>query len=270
MGHDKPQLQGDLITANKLPALLELAIAAARLGGAFLRKTANSPIAVEAELKRDVKLAADKGSEEIIIRVLREGSSFPILSEEMGLSDSRASLTGVHWLVDPLDGSLNYLKGIPLCCVSIGLWDGHKPLLGVIYDFHREELFRGIPGQSAWLNDKLIQVSVTQEVQKAILCTGFPVSTDYSSGAILQFVGQVRQYKKLRLLGSAALSLAYVAAGRADSYYERDIKIWDVGAGIALVRAAGGMTVQTASPTPFAVTVYAGNRLLPHIDMISS
>lgn len=252
-----------------LPDLLELATAAARRAGAFLRKTAKSPIAVTAELERDVKLAADKGSEEIIVPLLREGSNFAILSEEMGLNDSRDSFTGPYWLVDPLDGSLNYLQGIPLCCVSIGLWEGHEPLLGVVYDFNREELFKGIPGQGAWLNDKPIQVSVTREVKKAMLCTGFPANTDYSPKALLQFVDQVRKYKKLRLLGSAALSLAYVAAGRADGYFERDIKIWDVGAGMALVRAAGGITVQTASPKPGAVTVYGGNRLLPNIEMIS-
>lgn len=263
----KTEQRCDLMT--DLPGLLALATAAARRAGAFLLETANSPIAVTAELERDVKLAADQGSEEIIVPLLREGSSFAILSEEMGLDDSRGSLTGLHWLVDPLDGSLNYLKGIPLCCVSIGLWEGNEPLLGVIYDFNREELFQGITGQGAWLNDQPIQVSVTREAGKAILCTGFPAGTDYSPQALLQFADQVLKYKKLRLLGSAALSLAYVAAGRADGYFERDIKIWDVGAGMALVRAAGGITVQTASPKPSAVTVYAGNRLLPNIALMS-
>jgi myo-inositol-1(or 4)-monophosphatase len=257
------------MNANNLPAWLELALTAAWRAGVFLRQTADSPIVVESELGRDVKLAADTGSEEIILRVLREGSSLPILSEEMGLDDRQGSFSSLHWLVDPLDGSLNYLKGIPFCCVSIGLWDGPEPLLGVIYDFHREELFKGISGQGAWLNNKPMQVSPTREVEKAVLCTGFPVSTDYSPGAILQFVEQVRKYKKLRLWGSAALSLAYVAAGRADSYYERDIKLWDVGAGLALVRAAGGLTGQTASSKPFAITAYAGNGLLPNIEMLS-
>ena len=258
------------MSAHNLPAWLELALTAARRAGAFLRQTAEAPIVVESELGRDVKLAADRGSEEIILRVLREGSSLPILSEEMGLDDRQGALSSLHWLVDPLDGSLNYLRGIPFCCVSIGLWDGPEPLLGVIYDFQREELFKGISGQGAWLNDQPMQVSATREVGKAVLCTGFPVSTDFSPGAIRQFVEQVRRYKKLRLWGSAALSLAYVAAGRADSYYERDIKRWDVGAGLALVRAAGGLTVQTASPQPFALTVYAGNGSLPQLETLSS
>jgi myo-inositol-1(or 4)-monophosphatase len=255
------------LSPDALGAYLALAVQAAREAGQFLLATGGSRV-VEVDLPHDVKLAADRDAEEIIVKILRQHSDLPLLAEERGRVPASGEATGLRWIIDPLDGSLNFLQGIPFCCVSIALWRKQKPLLGVVYDFHREELFTGTVGDGACLDGKPIQTSSTREIGKAILCTGFPAATNYAPEALLQLVEQLRRYKKLRLLGSAALSLAYVAAGRADAYFERDIKIWDVAAGLALVKAAGGVTAQTSSPAPFAVTVYAGNRLLPHIEKI--
>lgn len=115
-----------------------------------------------------------------------------------------------------------------------------EPLIGVIYDFNRDEAFSGIVGRGAWLNGQQIQVSMVRKSSDAVLVTGFPEGTDFSQASLTRFVNEIRQYKKVRLLGSAALSLAYVACGRADVYHEVDIRIWDAAAGIALVKAAGG------------------------------
>jgi myo-inositol-1(or 4)-monophosphatase len=232
---------------------------AARGAGRFLVRARVSGVTVTAEPPRDVKLEVDRQSEERIIQALRQDSGFAILTEEGGLVEGDGSRPDLRWIVDPLDGSLNYRQGIPFCCVSVGLWERDEPLLGVVYDFSHGELFSGIVGIGAWLNQALVRVSEARETQRAVLCTGFPVSTDFSSCALSGFVEQVRAYRKVRLLGSAALSLAYVAAGRADAYYERDIKIWDVAAGLAIVRAAGGAIVRMPSAVHGALTVYAGN-----------
>lgn len=251
------------MATNDLINLLTVASEAARDAGEFLWKSRYSGVVVAADLERDVKLAADRNSEEIIIRALRDKAGFTILSEERGLVENQNCQPGWRWIVDPLDGSLNYLRGIPLCCVSIGLWHKNEPVLGAVYDFNRKELFTGIVGMGAWLNGESTKVSLTSELRQAVLCTGFPAGSDFSSSALLQLVGQISQYKKVRLLGSAALSLAYVAAGRADAYFERDIKLWDIAAGLAIVRAASGKFIQTAASSAHAVTTYASNSSLP-------
>ncbi len=133
------------------------------------------------------------------------------------------------------------------------------PLFGVVYDFNREELFTGIVGEGAWLNDLPISISTTKNASNAILATGFPTSSDFSKDALLKVVDNIKRYQKIRLLGSAALSLAYVACGKVDVFQEKNIKIWDVAAGIALVKAAGGMTQLLPSKVKEIVTVQASN-----------
>jgi myo-inositol-1(or 4)-monophosphatase len=254
------------LSAEALGSYMSLAVEAAREAGQFLLAAGGTGAVVE-DLARDIKLAVDRDAEECIVKILRQHSDFGMLTEEQGLLAGRGGSSGIRWIIDPLDGSLNFLKGIPFCCVSIALWQEQEPLLGVVYDFHREEVFTGTVGDGARLNGKPIQASSTREIGKAILCTGFPAGTDFAPEALLKLVEQVRHYKKVRLLGSAALSLAYVAAGRADAYFERDIKLWDVGAGLALVRAAGGVTAWTDSPVANAVTVYAGNHFLQQLKI---
>jgi myo-inositol-1(or 4)-monophosphatase len=209
--------------------------------------------------QRDVKIIADNELDRFIVEQLTQRSSFKVLSEESGISQASNSINNYRWIVDPLDGSMNFSRGIPICCISIAFWQDMNPLIGVVYDFNRDELFTGIVGEGAWLNDSPICVSSTQNNSNAILATGFPVSSDFSQKTLYKFVNNIKKYKKIRLLGSAALSLAYVSSGRVDIYQENDIKIWDVAAGIALVRAAGGMTQLTPSNVKEIVTVQAYN-----------
>jgi myo-inositol-1(or 4)-monophosphatase len=177
-------------------------------------------------------------AEDVILELLSP-AGMPVLCEESGLVGD-AEDTGPRWIVDPLDGTANYQRRIPLSCVSIGLFDGETPILGVIYDFHRDELFEGVVGDGAWLNGEVIQVSDRIEPGMAVLATGFPVATSFDDAALLDRIRQFQAFKKIRLIGSAALSCAWVAAGRVDAYHERDIQLWDIAAGVALVRAAGG------------------------------
>jgi myo-inositol-1(or 4)-monophosphatase len=137
-----------------------------------------------------------------------------------------------------------------------------EPLLGVVYDFNRDEMFTGLVTEGAWLNGMPIKVSDVVEESKAVLCTGFPISTDFSELALLNFVKDIQSYRKVRLIGSAALSLAYVASGRVDAYQENDIAIWDVAAGIAIVKAAGGVAHFRPSKVENKLIVKAGNSFL--------
>lgn len=240
---------------------LALAKAAATEAGRFLAARGSKSVVVENH-RRDVKLDVDRAAEELIVKILKE-SALPILTEEAGWVGANTSAPGLHWIVDPLDGTMNFLRGIPLSCVSIALWKENEPVLGVVYNFIDQEMFIGVIGEGAWLSDKSLKVSDTKHAKDSVLFTGFPVGGDFSSKAVQDFVGQVIRYKKIRSIGSAALSLAYVAAGRGDLYYERDVKIWDVAAGLALVQAAGGKITAQSSPKAHSVTVWAGN---PHLE----
>ncbi|MBF0386285.1 MAG: inositol monophosphatase [Candidatus Omnitrophica bacterium] len=217
---------------------LELAKTAATQAGIFLCSHQSASQVIDKNMAHDLKLRADKDSETLLIRLLQNGADFPILSEECGAIGGLTD--GLRWIVDPLDGTINYSRKVPLSCVSVGLRDGARSVLGVIYDFNRKELFSGIVGQGAWLNGNKISVSRVPRKRDAILATGFPGKTDLSGKSIESFARNVRVYKKPRLIGSAALSMAYVAAGRFDAYDEKDIMLWDIAAGAAIVEAAGG------------------------------
>jgi len=228
-----------LMGLNEYKNLLTIAISIAKEAGNTIRMHLNEFRKIKLEFKRDVKIEADDKLEAVIIKRLWDETKYPILSEESGLLRDSDD-TNFRWIIDPLDGSLNFSRGIPLCCISIAFWDGMTPILGVVYDFNNDEMFYGIVGECARLNNVPIKVSGIDEKSKAVLCTGFPVRTDFSTGKVQEFVKNIKKFKKIRLLGTAALSLCYVACGRADSYQENNIKIWDVAAGLAITKAAGG------------------------------
>ena len=241
---------------------LALARQVARRTAASLLAERPSARAVRQDSRRDVKIAADTTAHRLICDALRAESPLPILSEEDEATHGQSG-NGDRWIVDPLDGSLNFARGIPWSCISIALWRGMTPVLGVIHDLNRDEQFSGLVGTGAWVNETTsIHVSEARTPQEAILCTGFPAGREYATPAVQAFVTQIQVYKKIRLLGSAALSLAYVACGRADAYQEEQIALWDVAAGVAIVQAAGGVAHCRRIGTKQAVTVRAGNRYL--------
>jgi myo-inositol-1(or 4)-monophosphatase len=245
-----------------LDELLLLATDTARSAVENVLKDAPIRKQVRLDLDRDIKLEADYKLEKFIIDNITQQSKYPILAEECGIVKRSDANDGYRWIVDPLDGSLNYYRGIPMSCISISLWKDMDPILGVVFDFNRGETFTGLVGKGAWLNGRPIRSSKVTEKSKAILCTGFPVSSDFSKKALIDFVENIRNFKKIRLLGSAALSLAYVACGRADCYQENGIKIWDVAAGLALVKAAGGIVRINPSNNDVIVNVEASNAKL--------
>jgi myo-inositol-1(or 4)-monophosphatase len=240
---------------------LNLAVEAVTKAGRFLLKNIGKNQDIIAEEEREIHFQFDLESEKIIINELRNGSKYNIVTEESGLIDAASGGYEYSWIVDPLDGSINYSEEIPLSCVSVGLWKNSSPVLGVIYDFNRDHLYEGLIGQGAWVNKKPIRVKPFRRPEKAILCTGFPSSMDFSEVAINTFISRVKKFRKIRMIGSAALSLAFVASGKVDAYYEKNIKIWDVAAGLALVKAAGGNIFCKGFPKTHVVEAFGGASL---------
>ena len=254
--------RGGAVHRVRRQALLEIAIQAARAAARAL--LAQRPFAsrLRRKLEKDVKIEADFLADGLIRDRLRAASSFPICSEEDQTHCGAAQRSSYWWIVDPLAGSLNFFRGIPWSCVSIALWHGMEPVLGVIHDVHRHETFSGLAGHGAWLDGSPIEVSRVRAQDRAVLCTGFPARTDYDASSLLAFVHSVQAYQKVRLLGSAALSLAYVACGRTDVYEERHIALWDVAAGLAIVKAAGGAIAFRMTDKDQTLIVRAANRFL--------
>lgn len=202
--------------------------------GEFLNSQTTKKI--DSQEGKDIKLELDKKSEEMIIYILTKEFDYPVLSEEIGLTKDIEKYKP-YWIIDPIDGTLNFSRDNPTSCISIALWTDNNPILGVIYDFNRDELFSGYVGVGAWLNEIELKTQYKKEKSQAILATGFPTYMSDDEAILKSFISQVQEYKKIRMIGSAALSLAYVACGRFDAYMETNIKLWDVAAGIAINKA---------------------------------
>ncbi|ABJ75757.1 inositol monophosphatase family protein [Leptospira borgpetersenii] len=231
--------------------------------GRTLQKRNPTSMRVHVSEIHDVKIEADLKAERKIIQYLSKNSQLPILSEESGemrsASYSQAD-SELRWIVDPLDGSLNYIKGIPMSGVSIGLWDAEIPILGVVYDIFRDDLYSGVVGDASWRNRKKINVSNIHLKSDSVLCTGMPVKNDFATKALHTFVSEFQEYKKVRLLGSASLSLCMIASGAAEIYKENNIQIWDVGGGLPIVLGAGGAaTFHKTSVSRYTYDVYVTN-----------
>ena len=239
---------------------LTIAKKAALEAGNFLRKNKDNLNKTISSTDRDIKLQADIEAEKIIKDIINDGSSFGILAEESGISSDESYKN--LWVVDPLDGTANYSRSIPLCCVSIAMLSDAKPVLGVIYDFNNDELYEGSINTNACLNGKEISVSQTLKSQEGILITGLPNDTDYSDKAMLEMIKNFQSWRKVRMIGSAALASAYIASGKADMYMEKKSYLWDIAAGAAIVNAAGGEALILNQNEKFQVDVRFSNSLV--------
>lgn len=210
---------------------------------------------------RDIKLQADIAAENIIKDIIHKNSIIPILAEESGLSSDN-SLKNSLWVVDPLDGTANYSRNIPLCCVSIALISNLTPVIGVIYDFNNDELYEGSVSTNAYLNEVRISVSDIAKSNEGILITGLPNDTDYTDKALSNMIKNFQKWRKVRMIGSAALASVYVASGKAELYMEKKSYLWDVAAGAAIVSAAGGHAIIKNQNEKFQVDVNFSNSLI--------
>jgi len=233
----------------------------ARTAGDFLRDAMEHGTKVLSSAGRDIKAEADQQAENLIISALT-ASPYPILAEESGAHGDLSAGDTPYWVVDPLDGTLNFTRQIPFCSVSIALMHGRNPLVGVVHDFMRDECFSALATGPAAMNDREIQVSGRTDASQSIFVSGMPTYSDFSEAGLHVFLRRLQRFKKTRLLGSAALMLAYVAAGRADAYAEDAIMLWDIAAGIALVQGAGGeVLVEPNDIAPYAMNVKAATTL---------
>lgn len=236
---------------------LKIAKSAAFKAGSLLLKEKNILTKALSVSRRDIKLQADIYSENLIKDMISSASIYPILAEESG--KSQENLEDIYWVVDPLDGTANYSRGLPLCCVSIALMRRMVPLMGVVYDFNNKDLYEGHINGDAKLNNTLISVSDINNPNDGILVTGLPNKTDYSDKALLRMVKDFQQWKKVRMIGSAAIASCYVASAKADVYKEFGTYIWDVAAGAAIVNAAGGNAEITNYRDNYQVDVHFSN-----------
>jgi myo-inositol-1(or 4)-monophosphatase len=200
----------------------------------------------------DLVTQADKESEQAIFEVIRQ--QFPnhyLLSEESGEFKMESD---IKWIIDPIDGTVNFANGIPICCVSIGVEQAGKMILGAVYNPFMNEFFFAERGLGSTLNDKLIKVNDNADVMRSCLVTGFPYSyLDEPNSPLEVFDRLIRFNIPMRRLGSAAIDLCWVAAGRFDGFYEHKLNAWDSAAGFLVVEEAGGK-----------VTDYAGNYYSPY------
>lgn len=255
------------------PLLLATAIEAAVKAGARQMARASTTVRVEKKGPIDLVTDVDVDIEAAFRASIAE--RFPdhaVLGEELGagareagindeLADDRRPSLGdcrYRWLFDPIDGTTNYAHGLPIFCASVALEIDGRIEVAAVYDPNRRELFAAERGRGAWLNGRSIHVSSAAVLVDAILVTGFPYNVhsriDEIVGLFARFVGRGRA---VRRLGSAALDLCYVAAGRMDGFWEAGLKPWDVAAGLLLVEEAGG-----------GVTTYDGSAFSPYSDQI--
>ncbi len=215
-------------------------VKAARLAGNVLLRNINKLEALNVVQKGRMDYASevDGDAEKVIIKELKRAyPGYGILGEEGGVQGSGRQM----WVIDPLDGTSNYLHGFPHYCVSIALVENGEPTDAVIFDPLRNELFTASKGAGAVLNDRRIRVTDRKDLGGAMVHTGFAPRERARASAQLKTVDALLvQAEDVRRVGSAALDLAYVACGRADAYFEAGVKAWDIAAGVLLVREAGG------------------------------
>jgi myo-inositol-1(or 4)-monophosphatase len=221
---------------------LAVAVKAARGAGKIMRDNWHLPKRVNSAERHDIKLELDVKCQKLITKILF--ATFPkisLLGEEGDSGDANAEY---RWVVDPIDGTVNYFFGMPHACVSIALQcrieKNFQTVLGVIYDPFTDELWTATLGGKTKLNGRVVRVSKRARVGDSVIAMGFSKNKENLEKSLPHLVLLSRRAKKIRILGSAALELAYVASGRLDLYVERMINLWDIAAGALMVECSGG------------------------------
>ena len=207
---------------------------------------------------KDIKTLADEEINHCIINELKS-TEIPIISEE--INNENINISNRCWIIDPLDGTLNFSRQFPNSSISIALWDNSVPILGLVKNIFDGSLYTSFLNKGTKKNNNYVKVSNVSEIENAVLVTGFPSGASYESENLLSFVKNVQKFKKIRAIGSASLMLAYVAEGVFDVYYEKDIYLWDVASGLSLVKEAGGI-VYFKKMTGLKYEVLASNKVI--------
>jgi myo-inositol-1(or 4)-monophosphatase len=221
--------------------MIHLAIEAALEAGQFLKESVGQILQVERKLGQETNLVTqiDKKAEEIIIgKIKQRYPDHDFLAEESGSHKKRSEY---RWIIDPLDGTLNFTHGVPLFSVSIGVEKQGEVIAGVVYEPNLGELFTAEKGKGAFLNKKPIHVSKVDKLIESMVVTGFPYTIQQNpDNAVQHFVNVLMRAQGVRRLGSAAVDLCYVACGRFEGFWEVSLNAWDMAAGVLLVEEAGG------------------------------
>lgn len=248
-----------------LAAMVRVAAKAALEAGAVIRSLYDQPHQVRFKGEIDLVTEADLASEKVIIAALkREFPTVPVLAEESS-PDYHHIPVGPLWIIDPLDGTTNFAHGFPVFAVSIAYSVDGASLAGVIYCPMQDELFLAWRGGGAWLNGRRLAVSRRERLVESLIGTGFPYAIKENLEDVLAKLGKVLpQVRDLRRAGAAAVDLAYVACGRLDGFWERELKPWDTAAGYLLVKEAGGRVSDLGGGPwdPYHPEILASNALL--------
>ncbi|MDP4624758.1 MAG: inositol monophosphatase [Akkermansiaceae bacterium] len=225
---------------------LALAVEAALAAGKLLRDNFGKSHVVDEALHHDLKLALDKESQDLITKILLSARPTDALYGEEGIAGNQDS--GRQWIVDPIDGTVNFFYGIPHFCVSIALRVDDEVVLGVIHDPMVGETWTIEKGGVPLLNGEPVTCSTRTQLEEAILFVGCGKDTEAMTTGIERFKRASLRARKMRMMGSAALGMAYICCGRLDAYVESTISLWDIAAGKLLVEAAGGKVTLTLKP----------------------
>ncbi|MFT4639450.1 MAG: myo-inositol-1(or 4)-monophosphatase [Verrucomicrobiales bacterium] len=245
---------------------LDVAIRAAKEAGAFLRAHFENTesLVVNEATQHDIKLELDVRSQTLITEILLVEFPDHALYGEEGLAGNQESPW--QWIVDPIDGTVNYFYGIPHFCVSIALRHEGVTQVGVIFDPMTDTLWTSKRGEGAYMNDRKISVSAREKLNEAMIVVGFSKTAAAMQEGQSMFTELASQVRKVRIMGSAALGLAYIASGRLDAYLEGFISLWDIAAGVLLIEEAGGIVELKNldnSPDKFSVRASNGKLTLP-------
>lgn len=223
--------------------MLNTAVKAARRAGSIInRATLNGGFEVHAKRANDFVTEVDRAAEDAVINVIRQAyPDHAILAEETGESEGGAK-NEYTWIIDPLDGTTNFIHGFPQYCVSIGVRYRGQMAHAVVYDPVKNELFTGSKGRGAFLNDRRVRVSKCAHLRDALIGTGFPFKELTRLDLYMkQMRTMMRSCSGVRRAGAAALDLSYVACGRLDGFWEMGLSKWDMAAGALLIKEAGGL-----------------------------
>jgi myo-inositol-1(or 4)-monophosphatase len=250
---------------NELAKALTAATRAAQAAGKLMRQNLHQTKKVNAKTSHDIKLDLDVRCQQLIERQLRR--AFPKISLLGEEGDSGAINEQYRWVVDPIDGTVNFAYGIPHACVAVALQErtatgDYQTTLGVVHDPFTNETWTARRGEPARLNGAVIRVSARKDLKECIVCVGFAKSRHSLQRALPHFLWMARRVRKMRMMGSAALGLAYVASGRFDAYIERGVSLWDVAAGGFIIERAGGKFWTEKIPGRQKIRMVASNGLI--------
>ncbi|MDQ3535641.1 MAG: inositol monophosphatase [Bacteroidota bacterium] len=249
-----------------LDVLVQEVISLAKQAGAFIREAGKKfkPESIEYKGLNDLVSFVDKEAEIILVKGLRSAIPEAGFITEEGTASSNNE--DYKWIIDPLDGTTNFIHKLPVFAVSIGLIKGNKIILGVVYEINRDECFYAVEGGKAYCNGEIISVSVTKDLGGCLLATGFPYYNFEKMQLYLKIIDKFMQVTHgLRRMGSAAVDLAYVACGRFEGFFEYNLHPWDVAAGIIIVQQAGGIVTDFKGEDDalFGRQILAANQVHP-------